>query len=282
MRTIDINTQCNTAVTLGIRGENEVTEVRFDYSDWLSEFGNGVVMLLVKRSEDASPYPVALTYDGNVAVWTVTETDTAYNGKGQAEWLYYIGEQLAKSLVVKTYVVKDIGVELTPPDPYETWLDTLTELAAQTQTNAETAVEAKDDAVSAKESAETAEGNAEQSAQSAQESAESAQASATQASGSAQTASTKASEASQSASSASASATSASGSASSASSSASSASASATQANGYANTAKSYKEQADGILEQCQSILNQIIAMDIPDIYVVDNKLVVKERSTNG
>ena len=158
--------------SLGRRGENAVTQVEFDFSAWVQEFGAGVVSLLVKRPTDSSAYPVVLTTDGNTAVWTVSGTDTAFEGIGKAEFVYTVDEQIAKSLVFITQVEADIGApSATPPDPYETWLDTLTELAAQTEQDAT-------DAAAAKTAAETAQGKAEDAqtaAETAQGKAENAQ-----------------------------------------------------------------------------------------------------------
>ena len=67
---------------------------------------------------------------GQTATWLVTSTDTAYKGAGLAEFVYTIGDQIAKSVVFNTTVLPDIGDHSeTPPDPYEDWLDTLIDLA---------------------------------------------------------------------------------------------------------------------------------------------------------
>lgn len=140
MQTITLNPK-STPDTLpfGIRGENEVTEVVFDYSAWVSEYGNGNVALLVKRHEDVNPYPVVLDIDteAHTATWTVSREDIRYKGRGEVEWVYYVDEKIAKTAVYRTYVVRDIGEDLgEAPDPYESWLDTLTELGAEVQTDA--------------------------------------------------------------------------------------------------------------------------------------------------
>ena len=145
------------AVVIGRRGENDVTEVDFDFSAWAEEFGSGVVSLLVKRMTDVNAYPVVLTIDGTQAKWLISSTDTAYEGRGSAEFVYTVDEQIAKSVVFCTNVLPDIGTPTpTPPDPYETWLETLTDLAADTQQNAEDAAGSASDAARAKDAAEAA------------------------------------------------------------------------------------------------------------------------------
>ena len=144
MNTIKVNLSDASAVLqLGRRGENEVSEVIFDYADWVEEFGPGVVSLLVRRSRDASAYPVTLTSgEGNTVTWLVSATDTQYVGGGRAELVYTVDEQIAKSVVYKTSVLQDIGEpSTTPPDPYETWVDTLTALGATVEGYAQDAAE---------------------------------------------------------------------------------------------------------------------------------------------
>ena len=139
------------ALQIGRRGENEVSEVIFDYSAWVAEFGPGVVSLLVRRSKDNSAYLVAMTSGaGNTKVWTITSTDTQYVGGGRAELIYTVDEQIAKSVVYKTNVLPDIGEPSeTPPDPYETWLDTLTALGSEVEGYAQDAADSADAAEAA-------------------------------------------------------------------------------------------------------------------------------------
>lgn len=167
--TLGVDTQPCSSITLGRRGENEVTQVVVDFSSWVEEFGAGVITLLAMRSQDTSAYPVVLSLDGNTATWDVTSTDTAYKGSGRAEYIYTVGEQIAKSVVFNTVVMQDIGEPSeTPPDPYEDWLERLTELGAETQANAEAAQQSAEDAEqSAQEAAQEAT-NAEDAAEKAE------------------------------------------------------------------------------------------------------------------
>ena len=153
--------------SIGRRGENGVTKVEFDFSEWVEEFGVGVVSLLVKRPTDSSAYPVIVTLEGNTAVWMVSSTDTAFKGNGKAEFVYTVNEQIAKTRVFSTQIMEDIGEPSpTPPDPYETWLDTLVGSANDVEQDAS-------DADAAKIAAETAQGKAED-AQTAAETAQDA------------------------------------------------------------------------------------------------------------
>lgn len=160
MNVIEISAagKCAPTLALGKRGENLATEIHFDFSAWSEEFGStGFVELNVKRKGDESAYPVTVTIDGTVAIWTVTATDTDVAGLGEAEFLYRVGETVVKSVVFGTAVEQDIGQPSeTPPDPYETWLDTLTDLAADTRESAQRAETAEEAAEAAQRGAEAA------------------------------------------------------------------------------------------------------------------------------
>lgn len=143
-------------ITLGRRGENAVTEVVFNFNEWIQEFGQGTVSLLIKRNCDINPYPVILSVDGDTVTWIVTSTDTACMGGGAAEFIYTVDEKIAKSVVFRTTVLADIGEPADPPDPYESWLNTLVELGEETAQNAQEAEEAQRKAEEAQAAAENA------------------------------------------------------------------------------------------------------------------------------
>ena len=133
------------SITIGIRGENIATTVVFDCTRLVSEYGLGAAVLMVKRPGDAQAYPAVVEQDGATVTWNVSSTDTEKQGSGRAELFWYVGNLLAKSIVYALRIAADIGVAgSTPPDPYETWVDTLTELGAETLENAQAAEAARD------------------------------------------------------------------------------------------------------------------------------------------
>ena len=186
MRTITLNPSSTPdTLVLGIRGEYNIGQIVFDYTAWEAEHGSGLVTIAVKRPEDVQPYLVLPVIDASAktATWTLTETDTAYKGRGEIEYIY-TGEDdefKAKTPVFKTYVNRDIGEPIEPPEPWQSVLDQMTQIYLDT--------------VAVKE-----------------------------------------------------------------------------QTEGVLAQTVAVKEQADAVLEQIQ-------AMNIPEIMVVDNKLIVKERS---
>ena len=182
MKTIEINASwgCAPTIDLGQRGENLATEVRFDFAGWAEEFGApGAVELYVRRAGETTPYPVALTIEDTVAVWPVSAIDTHIIGLGEAELVYLIDGAVVKTAVYGTSVEPDIGKpDGTPPDPYETWMEELGEMAAGTLINAqraETALDGAEAAQTAAEAAQTAAETAQEAAEAAQTGAEAAQ-----------------------------------------------------------------------------------------------------------
>ena len=142
MKIIEISETCMTNATtpleIGKRGEKNVTIVRFDYSNWIQQFGDGVISLFVKRNRDESAYPVIVQTSDGIASWVVSETDTEVPGVGTIEYVYTIDDQIVKSIVLYTCVIPDIGQPIVDaPDPYETWLDTLQAIGVQVQRNAD-------------------------------------------------------------------------------------------------------------------------------------------------
>lgn len=167
MNTVKVE-NCNT-LFIGRRGENEVTEVVFDFTEWQEQFGTGVINLYVKRNGDSAAYPVVLSIDGTVATWLVTEIDTNVAGNGKAEYVYLVDGKVAKSAVFPFYVGEDIGQPASEaPDPYESWLETLTALGADTQANAQAAAQSASDAAESAESASESAVQADDSAEDAE------------------------------------------------------------------------------------------------------------------
>ena len=109
---------------LGKQGENMARKIQFDISRWISTFGPGTVQLLHQRRGDEAPYPVAVEQEGDCAVWTVTNADTAAAGTGRAELQYYVGDALVKSETWMTKVLPALGpASETPPEAQQGWVD---------------------------------------------------------------------------------------------------------------------------------------------------------------
>ena len=173
---------CGGPVPIGYVGESGVRQVVLDFSPWVETYGPGALTLMVRRNGDADAYPVTLEIDGSTAAWTVSNVDTHIYGVGRAQYMYVVDGENVKSVIFQTFVDKSVTQPGSdPPDPYEGWVQHLTELGAETIANAQAAAESAEAALAAKTAAETAQAAAAGSASdaaAAKTAAETAQASA--------------------------------------------------------------------------------------------------------
>lgn len=128
---VNVTPEDKATIPIGRVAENEVTEVAFDLSAWITEYGTGQAVLAVERPCDITPYPVALSIEDGKAVWTITDTDLAAQGRGQCQLTYRVGDKVKKSAVYSLKIARSIQGEGEPPEPYEDWLETLEALTAQ-------------------------------------------------------------------------------------------------------------------------------------------------------
>ena len=193
MRVVQAN---NTeTINIGRQLENLATEVVFDLSNWIAEFGDGAAALIVRRVGDSNTYPVSLERQDSKATWKVTNSDTelAQKGRyGRCELRWYVGDVLAKSNIWKLYVEPSMVGQSgqVPPSPEQSWLDKVLEagtIAENAATNAkdsaseaaasEAAAKASEEAAKASETAAKAsETAAAESASAAQQAADEAKA----------------------------------------------------------------------------------------------------------
>lgn len=135
---------------IGYERENDARAIAFDFSVWAMQYGPGVLTLLIQRPGDANPYPVVLDIDGNVATWYPSATDTAVSGEGgMIQLIYSVDSIVAKTHIYYLCIGPSIGTGTTPPSGYETWLETLTEIAGQAQEDAASASASADAAAAA-------------------------------------------------------------------------------------------------------------------------------------
>ena len=166
-------------IALGKQGENQAVRVTLPNI----RAGAGSILLLHQRAADQQPYPVPVVEADGGIIWTVSSTDTAFPGRGQAElqWLGADGAVI-KSVTYQTNVIRALTAPGAVPDE---------PLKPYTQAVARDAQAAKNAAASATEAARSAEASAGQaglSAATAVEAAKNAEAIVGQAGQSAQSA----------------------------------------------------------------------------------------------
>ena len=122
---VDVSSARIPVLQVGYQGENEVTDVLFDISSWIAEFGEGVAQLRVKRpgnSEEES-YVLRLTITDGIALWTVSETDTFNKGNGKVQLSYLVGNIVKKAVIYPYKVGKSIVGADNPVDPFDSWIE---------------------------------------------------------------------------------------------------------------------------------------------------------------
>ena len=123
MNTINVDLSTGEALNLpiGRQGENNVTQVIFDFSGLKTEFGSGTLSLSVKRPKEYIPYAQTMTVSGNTATWLVNETDTGNFGCGEIQLTYTVSGKVAKTVIYKYTVLRSIGADGEYPIPGQTW-----------------------------------------------------------------------------------------------------------------------------------------------------------------
>lgn len=146
-------------IALGKQGENQAVRVTLPNI----RAGAGSILLLHQRAADQQPYPVPVVEADGGIIWTVSSTDTAYPGRGQAElqWLGADGA-VVKSVTYQTNVLRALTTPGAVPDE---------PLKPYTQAVAKDAQTAKDAAANATEAAWSAEASAGQAGLSAENAA---------------------------------------------------------------------------------------------------------------
>ncbi len=163
------------AVSLGMQGENNVTRYTADLNDWLTEWPDGIpILMLSPPGCGGDPYMGNTSFDKDTGIvtWTVTEFDTAQSGYGYGELRLVSQDVVKKSYRITTYVYPSvISCAGDPPAPAPDWANDLADQVSQaaqaTGENAEAAQAAQAAAEEAAQAAETSADRAEQAAQEA-------------------------------------------------------------------------------------------------------------------
>jgi len=140
-------------VNLGRQGENDVQQVQFDVTGWAETYGTGSYQLLLLRPGEAVPYTADVTADGELVLWSVTETDTALQGMGEAQLILTVGAAVAKTQIYRTVITPSIGADPQPPATTQAWFDQLEGFRDEAQTARNQAVTASVSAAASEEAA---------------------------------------------------------------------------------------------------------------------------------
>lgn len=154
MRTIDA--VYGKPIRLSKTGTNDTTTVRFNVETWLDAYPDCIITLVHRRPTEEFGLPVVvLPIENGKALWLVSNADTYYAGTGDLELVMNRGTDNAKSATYNTEITMSVArQDVEPPEPYQGFVDYVTQKASE-------ATLAKNDAVSAKENAESAAESAE-------------------------------------------------------------------------------------------------------------------------
>ena len=125
MVTINYTPSRTASLNLGRQMENEALAIVFDLSGFIAAYGDGTAVLVHQRPSDAAPYIVNAVQDGTTLTWTVTNKDTAFAGRGEAELRWMVDDVLAKSVVFPTRIKASITADETIPDALRSWYDAM-------------------------------------------------------------------------------------------------------------------------------------------------------------
>ena len=151
-----VTTDSGAILPLGRQGEHGVRQVWFDLSYLIENFGEGTAMLVYQRNKDLAPYIVTTEQTNTNLMWTIDETDTAYEGFGKAEIRWTVDDDLAKTVIYKTNVMKSLTAQTEIPDPLESWYDAMLEQIGDNQEYAQQAAAAAQAAEQAADDIESA------------------------------------------------------------------------------------------------------------------------------
>lgn len=100
-------------IKIGKQGENRAIRVILPNI----RAGAGSILLLHQRALDKKPYPVPVTESAEGIIWVVNATDTANQGRGQAE-LQWLGEngEIVKSVIYQTETSRSLSAPGAVPD----------------------------------------------------------------------------------------------------------------------------------------------------------------------
>lgn len=122
MRVINVSlNELETKVLLiGFEGENQITQVRIDAAEILTDHPNATPTLIAKPLFGFA-YPVIVTKEGTDIVWEIDNSVLSFHGDGEIQLTFTEGTVIAKSYVGRIRIKRSLAVTGEAPDPIETW-----------------------------------------------------------------------------------------------------------------------------------------------------------------
>ena len=131
-------------VTLGRVGENGVSRLVMDVSDWERAFPGGILALFMERPDHAR-YNAVVEQTNAGWVHVLNAADLEITGRGYIQMQWLAGAQVKRSQIVNTYVLSSMGSLDSPPSPPEQgYLEQMAAIGAQAALDADRAEAAAD------------------------------------------------------------------------------------------------------------------------------------------
>ena len=115
---------------IGRLGENNARVMKFDISETLAEFPEASFSLINQRHGDPAGYPVnhaCVVIEGNYLYWAIMNSDLAMEGSGKCEIIATVDDVVVKDDIYSTSVGKALDGSGEPPEPWESWVEEVTE-----------------------------------------------------------------------------------------------------------------------------------------------------------
>ena len=109
-------------IEIGFEGENNRTQVRIDCGEVFAEYPNAEAVMKVQAPKGGI-YPVTVTRDGNMILWTVRDCDVANKGNGEFQLTFTDGETVVKTCPGKIHVERSLKGSGTAPSGVQDWLE---------------------------------------------------------------------------------------------------------------------------------------------------------------
>ena len=122
----------NLTINLGFVGENEHTVFRFDCMKAFEEYPDAIPSLAVAPPK-GEPYPGVVVRNGDYVEWTITDSDVANSGNGEAQLSFVQDNVVMKEYKFRTKTESSVMPTGEAPEPVQNWIDEANQTLAEVE-----------------------------------------------------------------------------------------------------------------------------------------------------
>lgn len=121
---------------IGLQGESNARQIDIDMSEWMRDWPDAKVDVLVQRPGEDNTYPVKTELRGGHLLWTPKREDVLIAGMGKTQIVLTDKNDVElRSRVVQTIIGESIaGTEGDAPDPTQGWVQEVLQAANEVRT----------------------------------------------------------------------------------------------------------------------------------------------------